>query len=208
MSRHGNVTIRFTKEELEQIKDLSVTSESEDVTSYCRNIIRRELKEQEVQSEDGKSGTQPIMIVETNAINANSGMRQNIPVVWTRRDKITRSSDRENPGYLVGLDSLPGAKDQDADWFTSYLAKLNRDCDRMQSMVDKLASDLDYVQAVNYRTAAETLKPVQDYCNNIHTLIDERRESLRFSIEETERKTETMTTEAQRKWEMIVSGGI
>ena len=202
----GAVTVRFTKEEHERIKNLSSEKGSEDVTSFLRDIIRRELGIQPIQDEDVACTQPPLSGGHMSEIGgANAACSHTVP---TEKDNRSRDTESDTAGDPACLASPSSTKDSSPTWFSSHLAKLDRDCSKTQSRADKLKSDLDMVQAVFHKSAAESLKITLDTKERIQTILEDANKSFLSSKEEMRTDMESLFKKMQLTFEQTASNGM
>ena len=202
------VGMRVTEAEYEMIKSLTESAGMKDMSAFCKDIIRRELKEHGIQPGDNEAGTQVLMIQEGDDTETDSGIDEHGSTNSSGTEDSSQNNDITSPTYQVDPESIPVTQDRSPNWFTSHLAKLDRDCGKAQSRVDKLKSDLDLVQAVFHKTAAESLKTTLDTQDRIQTILDDATEAFHSSKEEMRTDMESLFKKMQLTFEQTASNGL
>ncbi len=202
------VGIRFTQEEYEEIKCMSDAAGTNDMAAYCRDVIRRELKNRGTKSKSGASGTQPLLIPEGDETETHSGRNKNGLTNLSGMEDSSQNDDIASPCNQVDPESPSATEDRSSDWFALHLARLDRDCNKAQSRVDKLTANLDIVQGVFHKTAAESLKTTLDTQDKIQTVLDDTSESFHSSMEEMRTGMESLFKKMQLTFEQTTAGGL
>lgn len=172
------VGMRVTEAEYERIKSLTESSGMKDMSAFCKDIIRRELKKRGIHSDDNIARKPPSMIPKRDGREIGSCGNERDRTDSSSHVGDPKTDNIARPSYTLEPQSTSVSRDRSSNWFAVHLAKLDRDCGITQSKADKLKSDLDMLQAVFHKSAAESLKVVLDTKERIQNILADANESF------------------------------
>ena len=202
------VGIRFSATEYETIKSLSKATGLTEMAVYCRDVIRRYLKNPAVFSENNLSGTQPPLIVENGEPLDNAEAGETILASSTLTGNDNQDDDSLTRDTPPNTTSPNSSEDEPTNDPLLHLVKVDRDVHQTRTNNGKQSLNEDTVHSPSRKAASEDPGTPAHVHDEILTVLDDTIESFHASMEQIRTGMESVVKNMQLTFEQTAAGGL